>query len=154
MAKQRAGITRDLHRQLAVDLFNSTWALIDKEDRTVADNDLMIHSAHASAYHWLQVGEPLNFERSHWQISRVYALLEQPEAALYHAQRCLQICEDEGIGDFDLAFAYEALARANSIGGDNEKAAMFAEKARGAGENIKRKDDRDYFFAELGTVET
>ena len=38
-------------------------------------------------------------------------------AGLHHARRVLEICEEHGIGDWDLAFAYEALARAHAAGG-------------------------------------
>src|SRR6478736_3842806 len=64
-------------RQLAVDLFNHTWELLDKADRTAADNDEMIHSAHASRFHWGEVPdhEPGNVARGEWLCSRVYAVL-------------------------------------------------------------------------------
>lgn len=78
-------ITREVHEKLAMSLFNATWALLDKEDRTVEDDIEMIHSAHASRYHWGQIGEPLHFERGEWQISRVYSVLGRREPALYHA---------------------------------------------------------------------
>ena len=153
MSKKKSVITPEMHRQIGVELFNFTWTLIDKSDRTPDESDLMIHAAHASAYHWRQVGEPLNFERSDWQLSRVYALLNRPEPALYHAQRCLEICQSEGIGDFDLAFAYEAMARAKSVGGKHEEAARYLDKARETGKEIEKKDDRNYFFSELNTIE-
>jgi cation transport regulator ChaB len=152
MSEDITSVTPAMHRQLGVDLFNYTWTLIDKTDRTPDESDVMIHAAHASAYHWRQVGTQLNFARSHWQISRVYAVSYQPEVALYHAQRCLDICLAEGIGDFDLAFAYEALARASVIGGQGDEAQVYLEQATKAGEQIKKKDDRDYFFDELATV--
>ena len=66
------------HRQLGVDLFNGTWKLLDKPDRTADEDALLIHMAHASAYHWLQVGKPENFARSHWLCSRVYSVLGRP----------------------------------------------------------------------------
>ena len=44
------------HRKLAIELFNHTWTLMDLESRTVEQTDEMLHSAHASTYHWLQVG--------------------------------------------------------------------------------------------------
>ncbi|MHA1932697.1 MAG: hypothetical protein ACW96X_09175, partial [Promethearchaeota archaeon] len=117
------------HRKMAAQLFNKTWDLIDKGDnRTSDENDDMIHSAHASRYHWSVVvasGEypksgPTNLQAGDWQISRVYALLKRSEPSLYHAKRCLQICEENKIGDFNLAFAYEAVSRAYSITGDSE----------------------------------
>jgi hypothetical protein len=152
MSADKPTLTPALHRQLGIELFNYTWSLIDKSDRMPEEADAMIHAAHASAYHWRQVGEPLNFARSDWQLSRVYALLNRPEAALYHARHCLQICETEGIGDFDLAFAYEALARAYVIGGQQAEAQRYLSQARIAGEQIKAEDDRQYFFDELATV--
>ena len=40
------------HKQFADDLFNQTWNLIDKQDRSPAETDRMINAAHASRYHW------------------------------------------------------------------------------------------------------
>ena len=74
------------HRQQAVDLFNFTWTLIDKPDRTPVDDDLMIHSAHASRYHWSIAGNVVNYLRGDWQIAHVYTLLNLPERALHYAQ--------------------------------------------------------------------
>ncbi len=152
MSTEKSTITPAMHRQLAVDLFNDTWTLLDKSDRSPGEADLMVHTAHASAYHWRQVGEPLNFARSDWQLSRVYAVLNRPEPALYHAHNCLEICAAEGIGDFDLAFAYEALARASAVGGDQDEAQRYLQLAQEAGEVIKKKDDRQYFVDELATI--
>ena len=152
MPEENSTIAPAMHRQLGVDLFNYTWTLIDKSDRSPDEIEIMVHAAHASAYHWRQVGTPLNFARSDWQISRVYAVLNRPKAALYHAQHCLEICEAEGIGDFDLAFAYEALARSYATGSQQKEAQHYLELARQAGEQIKKKGDRDYFLAELATI--
>ncbi len=152
MPEDKTPVTPAMHRQLGVDLFNYTWTLIDKSDRSPDEAETMIHAAHASAYHWRQVGKPLNFARSDWQISRVYVALNRPEAALYHAQHCLEICEAEGIGDFDLAFSYEALARSYAIGAQQDEAQKYLKLAREAGEEIKKEDDRNYFFDELATL--
>jgi hypothetical protein len=152
MSAEKTTITPAMHRQLAVDLFNDTWSLLDKSERSPGEAALMIHAAHASAYHWRQVGEPLNFARSDWQLSRVYAVLNRPEPALYHAHHCLEICEAEGIGDFDLAFAYEALARAYSLDQNHDQSQHYLQLAREAGEAIKEKDDRQYFIDALATV--
>ena len=112
----------------------------------------MVKAAHASALHWLQVGKPVNFARSEWQISRVYAVLNRAEPALHHARRCLQICEDHGVGDFDLAFAYEALARAHAAAGGHDQAKRYLELAREAGKRIADAHEREHFFDDLRTV--
>ncbi|MBA3365103.1 MAG: hypothetical protein H0U03_04865, partial [Actinobacteria bacterium] len=60
-------------RQLAVDLFNFVWTLLEKADRTGEEDDTMLHAAHASRFHWGEVGAPVNLARGEWQVSRVYA---------------------------------------------------------------------------------
>ncbi len=117
------------HRRLGADLFNGTWELMEKEDRTHEDDDLMVHMTHASSYHWRLVGQPVNFVRSEWQCSRVSAVLRRPEPSMHHATRALEICTANGIGDWDLAFCHEALARAHAVAGDTEAARAEIERA-------------------------
>jgi hypothetical protein len=142
----------DRHRRFAVDCFNRTWELLDRKKRTKAEDDEMIHTAHASRYHWGEIGAPVNFARGEWQISRVYAVLKRAEPALYHARRCLDICQKNGIGDFDLAYAYEALARASAVAGKKDDTERYAALGKGAGEKIAERDDREHFFADLKTI--
>jgi DNA-binding transcriptional MerR regulator len=123
-------------RSLAAGLFNETWTLLERTDRTPADDDRMINAAHASRFHWGNVGEPVNLAIGEWQISRVYAVLGRAEPSLYHANRSLELCREHGIGDFSLAYAYEALARAHLVAGDRTEAARFTKLAREAGETI------------------
>jgi hypothetical protein len=144
--------TEEEHKNFAVDLFNLTWSLLDKKDRTREEDDKMIHAAHASRFHWGEIGTPLHFERGEWQISRAYSVLNRPEPALYHAKRCLGICKENSIGDFDIAFAYEAMARASAIAGKKPDCEKYLRLAKEAGDQIKKKGDKDYFFSELDTI--
>jgi DNA-binding transcriptional MerR regulator len=141
-------------RMLAAQLFNETWRLMEQEERTLADDDRMIHMAHASRYHWGQVptATPANFARGEWQISRVYTVLKRPEPAIHHARRVLEICEENKIGDWDLAFAYEALARAHAIAGDAEQARAFTDQALAAADDIAEDGERDIVLADLETI--
>lgn len=144
--------SKEDHRKFAVNCFNLTWSLLDKKDRTKEEDDKMAHAAHASRYHWGEIGKPVHFERGEWQISRVYSVLKRSEPALYHARRCLEICKKNNIGDFDIAFAYEAMARANAILGNKTDCDKYIELAKKAGEHIKKKEDKNYFFSELKTI--
>jgi hypothetical protein len=153
---EKAGwvLDRDTQRRLAIDLFNKAWTLMGKPDRSAEDDELL-HCAHASAYHWLQVGTAANRARSEWQCSRVHAVLGRPEGALRHARRCLEIAEanaDE-LEEFDLPFAFEALARACAVGGDARAAREWLARARTAGEAIVDVDDRRLLEADLATIE-
>src|SRR5919106_6261591 len=139
------------HRQLGVDLFNHTWTLLEKEDRTRDDDDEMLYATHASAFHWLHAegAKPENRARGEWQISRVHAVLGQGQEAVRHAQRCLDHCLENGIGDWDLAFAYEALARGHKIAGDDAEYRRNLELAREAGTKIADDEDRELLEKDL-----
>jgi tetratricopeptide (TPR) repeat protein len=152
MSTEEKALEQDRHKKFATSLFNLTWDLLDKEERTQEENDRMIHAAHASRYHWGEIGTALQWERGEWQVSRVYSVLGRPEAAIYHAQRCLAICQENEIADFDIAFAYEGLARAYAVAGDAEKSREYIELANQAGQEIEEEGDRKYFLSELQTV--
>ncbi|HEY7732363.1 MAG TPA: tetratricopeptide repeat protein [Gaiellaceae bacterium] len=142
----------DLQRRTAADIFNFAWTLLEKPDRSAREDDLMIHAAHAQRFHWEWVGDPVNHARGEWQLARVYAVLGRAEPALHHARRSLELCEANGIGDFDLAYAYEAMARAYGVTGDGDEAARFEELARRAAEEIADADDREQVLADLATL--
>jgi hypothetical protein len=144
--------TYDLHRKFAVDCFNGTWDLLDKTERTEEEAFKMIHMAHASRFHWGEIGTPLEFARGDWQISRVYAVLGRGAAAFVYGESSLNHCLESEIGDFDLAFAYEALARASAILSDTEKLANYKKLGQEAGEAIEDKGNKDYFFSELNSI--
>ena len=152
MAHHDPTTERDWHRRFAANGFNLTWDLLDKEERTADENDRMLYAAYASRFHWGEIGTHLESERGEWQISRVYAVLGRARAAIHHARRCLTICIGNGIGDFDLAFAYEALARAYAVAGDAEKSREYIRLAQQAGEQIEDEDNRGYFASELETI--
>jgi len=138
-------------RKLAADLFNGVWALMEIEDRTQAQDDRMLHMAHASRFHWEQVGTPANLARGEWLCSRVYAVLGRGEPALHHARRVLELCEEHDIGDWDLAFAHEALARAHAVAGDRTTSDEALARARAAAEDIADPEDRELLDADLTT---
>ena len=142
------------HRALGVALYNHVWTLLETADRTPAQVDEMIHSAHASRFHWSRAegSEPVNLARGEWQCSRVYAVLGRGEPALWHARRCLAINEDNGSADWDIASAYEAMARATLVAGDAAAAADWKAKATAALDGIADQDDRDIIEGDLATL--
>lgn len=139
------------HRQLGVDLYNATWKLLEQESRTPADDDAMLNATHASAYHWSRAAGagPENAARGHWQISRVNAVLGRGEAAVYHAERCLQHCTENSIGDWDLASAYEALARAHKVAGNDGEHRRNLALGREALAQIADAEDREHIAEDL-----
>jgi hypothetical protein len=136
------------HRQLGVDLFNEVWRLIETRE----DDERMLHAAHASRFHWGEAPEskPENLARGEWQVSHVYTVLGLAEPALRHAQRCLDICEANGIGDWDLAYAYEAIARAYKTSDKPAEAAAYAKLA--AEVPVADAEDREHLEQDLATL--
>ncbi|MDX6506748.1 MAG: MerR family transcriptional regulator, thiopeptide resistance regulator [Gaiellaceae bacterium] len=141
-------------RQLAVDLFNRAWTLMDLPDRSPEQDDDLLHTAHASRHHWAAVGTAAHRARGEWQLSRVYVVLGRPEPALHHAGRCLAYCEanPEALEDWDLPYAYEALARAHGLAGDTDEAARFAAQARELGAKVEGPEDREHLDQDLATL--
>jgi DNA-binding transcriptional MerR regulator len=142
-------------RQLGVDLYNSTWTLIEKPDRSPAETDEMIHRAHASRWHWARVGSTVNLARGEWLCSRVYATIGRAEPAAWHARRCVEI--NDGLSDdareaWDLPAAYEAMARASYVAGDAVSGALWKAKALAALAAIENSDDRMPIEQDLATL--
>jgi hypothetical protein len=147
-------VTPEQRRRLAVDLFNHAWELMRLPERTPEQDDELIHAAHASRHHWAEAGTAANLARGEWQVSRVYATLGRAEPSLYHARRCLAYCEidPDALEEWDLPYAYEALARAHAVAGDADEAARYAARARELGAQIEDAEDREQLEADLATL--
>ncbi len=147
-------LSPEIHRALGVGLYNRCWDLMENEDRTRDQDDELIATAFASAWHWLQVGNTANRARSHWMCSRVYSVTGRAEPALFHARRCVEIVEGggEGLKDWDTAGAYEAMTRALTVSGDLEAAAEWKAKTAVALEAIAEVEDRAPIEGDLATL--
>jgi DNA-binding transcriptional MerR regulator len=141
-------------RALAVGLFNYTWTLLENPKRTREQDDEMIHAAHASRYHWGEVGEAVNLSRGEWQVSRVYAVLGRGEPAVYHARRGLEIIEANAATreDWELGSAYEAMARALAVAGDRAASDEWRARATAELEKVADAEDRQVLEQDLATL--
>jgi DNA-binding transcriptional MerR regulator len=145
----------DAHRRLGVELFNHVWRLLEAEERTVEQEDEMIHAAHASRWHWSRTGvEDLNQRLAigEWQCSRVYAVLGHGEPALFHARRCLKRVESGDVESWAVASAYEAMARAASVAGDSAAFEEWRQRARAAADAIEDAEEREVIEGDLATL--
>jgi len=154
MGTQAQALDAEMHKRLGIDLFNKTWTFLDMENRTRDEDDEMLHCAHASAFHWFHVGTQANRARSEWQVSRVNAVLGRPEAALAHAERCLDLVEGapDQMEEFDLPAAYEALARAHLVAGNTAEAKRFHELGLAATGRIEDEEDRQIIEKDFATI--
>ena len=145
-------IGREEHERLAKHCFNRAWDLLLQAERTDAETERMIHTAHASAYHWLHAGGPTQFARGAWQLARVYAVAGRPEEARRHGERCLQWCESDQLSAFDHGYAHEALARAALVDGDIPRAEAHLERAIEALGKIEDAEDRALLEKDLAEL--
>ncbi len=139
-------------RQLAADLFNLVWTLLEKTGRTTEDDDRMVHAAHASRYHWGQVGGPEQLAIGEWQCARVYSVLGRAEPALHHARRCLEIAMAESVPDWLIASAHEGVARAYAVAGQRESALASRAAAEAVLAKVADAEDRQVVQEDLASL--
>ena len=141
----------NIHHYLGIEMNMQTWDLLQKEDRNEQDDSRMIAFAFASQYHWYKSPkwQPVNAQRGEWMISHVYAVLGKGKEALKHAEKCLELTTKHNFKDFDLAYSYEAMARAYKIMDDTEQHQEYFNLAEKAGEIIAQDQDKNIFFDDL-----
>lgn len=139
-------------RSLAAQLFNQTWELLQHENRSPRDDDRMIHLAHASRFHWDNVGTDQHRAVGEWQVSRVYATLGHGASAVHHARRAVEYAGGEGIDDWVLASAYEGLSRAFASAGDQGQAQAAKARAVQLLTAIVDDDDRAIIQADIDSL--
>jgi hypothetical protein len=146
-------LDRETERRLAAGLYNETWRFLAMPTRRPEQDDEMLHAAHASRYHWGNVGEGVNLARGEWLCSRVYSVLGRSEPAIWHAERCLELLTEFGGGeDWDEAAAYEALARAYATAGFKDESKSWIAKARLALMSVRDVDDRKPIEDDLKSI--
>ena len=92
----------------------------ERAERTPDEDAEMLDAAHASLFHWRYAGTGVHLQRGEWLISHVYSLLAEGDSALRHAERCLAFTAtyQSEMEDFDIAYAYLAMAHAHAILGN------------------------------------
>ena len=140
------------HKHFSAQCFNMAWGLIDKPDRTPEEDEQMICLSLASLWHWTQREDCTrrNMSIGYWQASRIYALVGQAEFARKYGLLSLEYSTEKE--PFYMGYAYEALARAESVAGNREKMEEHLVKARGLVENISDVESRKILLADLDGI--
>ena len=141
------------HRQVAIELFNRTWELLDKETRTDAEDAEMLTAAFASRYHWQEIGDVKNFSVSEWQVSRVAAVLGLPDLAERYGRRALEVAASADLDPFYVGYGHEALARAAQLAGNREEARGHLDRAKDLLEQVEDSSARELLAADLAELE-
>jgi len=139
------------HRHFAQSINGEVWELLGMKSRTPEQNERMLHASHASLYHWLAIGTPVNRQRGEWMCAHVNTVLGHADPALRHATRCMELTEEHraDMKDFDLAYAHEGLARAQALAGLREESIENYRRAAELGGAIEDEEDRAIFMGDL-----
>ncbi len=143
------------HRYFAIECNNQAWDWLESTDRSAEKIAWAIHTAHASCFHWSQIGKPVNNLRGACLLANVYAAAGLGDNAARAANEALELCAACGAEtqDWDWAFARDALARAVLASGDRIEAEVLRREAAACGEAIADVEDKRFFeswFARWG----
>jgi len=140
------------HKYFSVECFNKAWDLIEKKGRTAEEDEQMLRLSLASTWHWSQREDcnQTNMAIGYWQTSRIYAILAQGDNARRYGKLSLDACQEGQ--PFFLAYAYEALARAESVAGNDQKMADCLHEARKVAEGIPEPGDKKQLLDDLNTI--
>ncbi len=146
-----SGISPSEHRKLAIEANNSTWEFLDRQIDELTDIEIeeMTRRAYAAAYHWSRAenATAVNEIRASWLIAKVWIHQSRGEISLPIAQRCVNLCEQNGISDFDLAYVYEIMARSLANLGNTQEARSWKERALSV--TINDEEDRKLVVSDL-----
>jgi hypothetical protein len=143
------------HKYFSVNCFNRAWDLIDKSERTPEEDEQMIQLSLASQFHWSQREDfsRTNASIGFWQTSRIYALIGQVDNARRYGQLSLEASQGDEIQPFYLGYAYEALARTEATGGNEQQMKTYLDQARSAAEKIEKADEKKMLLDDLKTIQ-
>ena len=155
MAETKTYTIEEAHKFFAQSINGRVWELLQKLNRSQSENEEMLHAAHACTYHWKFVGTAVHQQRGEWLISQVHAVLGHANEALRHAQRCFELTESNRdlMQDFDIAYAFEGMARAQAMLGDHILAEEFLVLAQQAGNAIADEEDKTIFMGDFDSGE-
>ncbi len=142
------------HKYFSAECFNRAWNYIDKPNLSREEADVMLSLCLASLWHWSQRKDctSTNLSIGYWQVSRVFALLRQADNARHYAELCLEISKKDGVGPFYLGYAYEALARSESVAGNWEEKDAVLSQARQLASTLPDPEDRKQLMKDLNTI--
>jgi hypothetical protein len=131
------------HRYFAMQANNRAWKLSVMASRTPGEDREMLDAAHASAWHWAQVGTELNRMRATMLLAEVHALAGDATLALGYAREMRAYFLGKGeTPDWELAIMHAVTAHCAAKGGEGELHRSAYASARDAIAAIADEEDR------------
>lgn len=142
----------EAHRFFSADCFNKAWSLIEKTPRTPEEDEEMIRLNQASIWHWTQRDDCSDRSLSigYWQTSRIHAILGHATEARRYGE--LSLAHGKSEPPFFLGYAYEALARAERVAGNDARCRQHVAEARRLAETVSDPDEKKLLLDDLETI--
>ena len=129
------------HKRFAMACNNRAWELSVRE-RSKAEDSEMLDMAHASAWHWAQIGTELNRMRATMLLAEVHALLGMGASALAYARDMRDFFLGQETPDWELAFTHAIHAHAAHVAGQTAEHREAHGRASAALAAIADEEDR------------
>ena len=104
-------------RRLGAAANNRGWKLSEMPVRTAAEDDEMLHAAHASRHLWSTVGNDENFALGDLLLGQVHALLGHGRLALRYAEAAFAFFSSRASEAWETAFSHLVLSHAAHAAG-------------------------------------
>ncbi|MEW4487576.1 hypothetical protein AB1L42_05810 [Thalassoglobus sp. JC818] len=112
----------EAHRWFAIECNNRAWDLVEAESRTEDELQEMLMAASTAAWHWKQIGKPLNNLRAQVLLSTAAIVADDSVQAQKSAANCLQLLgEIEDVPEFDRACTHAVCAVSSRMNGEPDK---------------------------------
>lgn len=105
-------------RRLAAEANNRAWALSERLDRSAAEEEEMLHAAHAAMFFWAQVGDAGNKAHAAQLLAHVHAALGHAEAARSYLAQSAPAFSGATAQPWERALAQVVAAHVAAVSGD------------------------------------
>ena len=139
-------------RWFAIECNNRAWRLSEATNRTNAEDDEMLHSAHAAALHWGKVGTELHKARATMLLAHVHALLGHGPSAMAYAKQSFSYVTSHDSPPWEVAFAHAVFANAAAAARDRDLQATHYSAARALGAALSDAEERSMFEATFRVI--
>ena len=139
-------------RWFAVEFNNRAWRLAEAARRSAAEDEEMLHCAHAAALHWGRVGAELHNARATMLLAHVHALLGHGAIAMDYARQSFSYVTTHDSPAWEVAFAHAVLANAAAAARDRELQSRHYAIAQTLGAALPDAEERTIFEATFSAV--
>lgn len=139
-------------RRIAARANNQAWALAEKLDRTSAEDDDMLHAAHAAMHLWSIVGNESNRAHAEQLLAHVYALLGEAALAAKYFQGPCEFFSTGKSEAWEVAISRTIAANIAACAGDVSSHQSFYKEAESLIAALPGPEDREILLATFRVV--